>query len=281
MPATMRHRLRARALPAGIVLAAALAMAPLAHAASADDVVRPIDPDRPDLTNGTATVGRGVLQIETGVEYSRTSVGGAPTEQRFSVPLVLRFGVLDRLEVRVESEPLVRLRGAEDDTGFGDLKLGLKWGFFDVEEGDWRPALGLLPFVKLPTADAPIGSERPDFGLLLLISYNMPFDFSLDVNIGGAAIGQSHPSGYLAQGQLSGSLQRAVLTERLVGFVELFYFSRDDRDGHHRFGGDMGVIYRLTPDLAVDTALETTLTGRGPDFAVRAGLSTRFGGKTR
>jgi hypothetical protein len=194
---------------------------------------------------------------------------------------VLRIGVLDRLEVRVESEPFVRLRGDEDDTGYGDLKLGLKWGFYDVEEGDWRPALGLLPFVKLPIADAPIGSERPDFGVTLLLSFNMPADFSLDVNAGISAIGQTHPSGYLGQGQLSGSLQRSVLTEHLVAFAELFYFSRGERDGHHRFGGDVGVIYRLTPDLALDAAVETTLTGSGPDFAVRAGLSTRFGGKTR
>jgi hypothetical protein len=76
-------------------------------------------------------------------------------------------------------------------------------------------------------------------------------------------------------------VQRSLLTEHLVAFVELFYFSREERDGHHRFGGDVGVIYRLTADLAVDTAVETTLTGRGPDFAVRAGLSTRFGGKAR
>jgi Putative MetA-pathway of phenol degradation len=278
MPATMPHSRCVRALLPGIALALA---ASVAHAASAEDVVRPIDPDRPDVTNGTATVGRGVFQIETGFEYSRTSVGGSPTQKEFSVPLVLRIGVLDRLEVRVESEPFVRLRGDEDDTGYGDLKLGLKWGFYDVEEGDWRPAVGLLPFVKLPIADAPIGSERPDFGVTLLLSFNMPADFSLDANAGVSAIGQTHPSGYLVQGQVSASLQHSVLTERLVAFAELFYFSRGERDGRHRFGGDTGIIYRLTPDLALDTAVETTLTGSGPDFAVRAGLSTRFGGKTR
>jgi Putative MetA-pathway of phenol degradation len=277
MPATMPPGWCVRALLPGIALVLA---ASLAHAASANDVLRPIDPDRPDVTNGTATVGRGVFQIETGVEYSRTSVGGSPTQQEFNVPLVLRIGVLERLEVRIETEPLVNLSGDEDDTGYGDLKLGLKWGFSDVEEGDWRPALGLLPFVKLPIAKAPIGSERPDFGVTLLLSFNMPADFFLDANAGITAVGQSHPSGYLAQGQLSASLQRSVLTERLVAFAELFYFSRDERDGHHQFGGDVGVIYRLTPNLALDTAVGTTFTGRGPDFVVRAGLSTRFGGKT-
>ena len=256
----------------GLVLAGAAA---LAHAAE------PIDPDRPDLTNGTATVGRGVVQIETGVEWRRTSGDGSPTERRLGFPLVLRVGLLDRLEARLESEPLVHLQNAESDTGFGDLKLGFKWGFFDAVEGDWKPAIGVLPFVKLPTADAPIGSERPDFGVTLLLSFNMPQDFFLDVNAGLTVVGQTHPNGYLAQGLGSASLQRKFLDNRLSTFVELFVSSPDERDGRGRFGGDVGAIYWLTPDLTVDTAIETTFPATNREFAVRAGLSARFGGKTR
>jgi hypothetical protein len=270
MLAAMPRARCARAVLLGIALAWA---ARFAHGAD------PIDPDRPDVTNGTTTVGRGVVQIETGVEYARSSVGGSPPDRRLSVPLVLRIGLIDRLEARFEGEPLVRLRGADDDTGHGDFKVGLKYGFFDVEEGDWRPALGVLPFVKVPIASAPIGSERPDFGVTLLVSFNMPRDFALDVNAGLAAIGQTHPSGYLVQGLGSASLQRTLLAQRLVVFGELFFFSRDERDGHHRFGTDVGLLYRLTSHLAVDAAVETTLAGRGPDYAVRAGLSTRFGAK--
>lgn len=263
---------RARPLLLGLALALA---APLANAA---DVM---DPDRPDVTNGTTTVGRSVVQIETGVEYARSSGGGSPPERRLSVPLVLRIGLIDQLEARFEGEPLVRLRGDDDDTGHGDLKIGLKYGFFDVEEGDWRPALGVLPFIKVPIASAPIGSERPDFGVTLLVSFNMPGDFALDANAGLAVIGQTHPSGYLVQGLVSASLQRTLLAGRLVPFGELFFFSRDERDGRNRFGADAGMIFRLTPNLAVDAALETTLAGRGPDYTVRAGLSRRFGGAKR
>lgn len=254
------------------LLGVALALvAPLSAGAAA------IDPDRPDFTDSAATLGRGVLQIETGLEYARTSLGGSPAERRLAVETVLRVGLAERLEARLEAEPLVRLRGAEDDTGHGDLTLGLKYRFRDATEGDWRPALGVLPFVKLPIAEAPIGSERPDFGATLLASFDLPRDLGLDVNAGLAAIGQTRPSGYLVQGFASASLQRALQPQRLQAFAELFFFSREEGDGRYRLGADVGVVYHLTPSLAADAAVETTLAGRGPDYAVRAGLSMRFG----
>jgi hypothetical protein len=263
----LSHR-RARRFLIGVALALA---APLRAGADA------IDPDRPDFTDSAATLGRGVLQIETGLGYGRTSLGGSPAERRLAVETMLRVGLAERLEGRLEAEPLVRLRGAEDDTGHGDLTLGLKYRFRDAIEGDWRPALGVLAFVKVPIAEAPIGSERPDFGATLLAGFDLPWDLGLDVNAGLAATGQTRPSGYLVQGFASASVQRALQPERLQAFAELFFFSREERDGRYRLGADVGIIYLLTPSLAADVAVETTLAGRGPDYAVRAGLSMRFG----
>jgi hypothetical protein len=37
------------------------------------------------------------------------------------------------------------------------------------------------------------------------------------------------------------------------------------------------VIYLLTRRVALDAAVETTLTGQGPDYAFRAGFSVRLG----
>jgi hypothetical protein len=272
MPAGMLSACRARPLLLGVALALA---APLAQAADM------IEPDRPDVTDSTTTVGRGVFQIETGVEYSRTSEGGGPPEYWLSVPIVLRVGLIDRLEVQLGGEALVRLRNSEEDTGNGDLTIALKYRFLHANEGDWWPALGVLPYVKVPTARAPIGTERPDFGATLLVGFNLPWDLALDANAGLAAIGQTHSGGFLLQGLVSASLQRTLLAERLVVFGELFFFSRGERDGRDRFGGDSGLIYRLTPNLAVDAAVETTLAGGGPDYTIRAGLSTRFGRVTR
>ncbi|HEV8440956.1 MAG TPA: transporter [Methylomirabilota bacterium] len=238
-----------------------------------DDAVAP---DRPDVTNSTQTVPPGAVQLETGLEYSRASQADAPAERRLALQGTLRVGVTTRLELRLEGEPLVRLRGSDEDTGPGEWALGLKYRFLDQAEPSWRPSLGLHAFVKLPTAREPIGSGRADVGVLALATWDLPWDLGLDVNAGVAAVGQSHPDGYLIQGLVSASLSKQI-TERLSGFVELFFASRDRRDGRDNVGFDTGVLFLLTRALAADAAVGTLLGGRGPDYVFRAGLSLRLG----
>ena len=235
-----------------------------------------VTPDRPGVTDDTQTVPFGAFQIEAGLEYARTNVAASPAERQLAVQATFRAGLADRLEVRLEGEPLVRLRGAEQDTGHGDLTLGFRYRFLDAPDGYWWPSLGVQPFVKFPIARAPIGSERPDFGFLALASLNLPSQLSLDVNAGLVAMGQARPNGYLLQALTSASLERAI-TARLSGFVDLFFASRGERDGRDALGLDAGLVYLLTQRVALDVAVGTGLAGRGPEYVFRAGGSTRFG----
>jgi hypothetical protein len=239
-----------------------------------EDVPSKVAPDRPDVSNSTETVPLGALQIETGLEYARSSVADGPDERRLAAQATIRTGLTDRLEVRLEGEPLVRLRQEQDDTGIGDLDLGLKYRFFDPPEGQWWPSLGVQPFIKVPVAKTPIGSARTDFGLLALATQELPWQLSLDVNAGLVAVGQPH--GYLLQALASASVSREF-TERLSPFVEVFFASRDERDGRDTLGLDAGVIYFLTRRLALDAAMAAAFRGNGPDYAFRAGFSLRIG----
>src|SRR3989442_1346092 len=53
----------------------------------------PISPDRPSVTNNTETVRPGVAQLETGVEYAKSSIGGGESDRRFAAQLALRTGL--------------------------------------------------------------------------------------------------------------------------------------------------------------------------------------------
>ena len=235
-----------------------------------------IDPDRPDLSFSAKTVGAGRVQLETGVLYERTRTAAEPTERRLLAETTLRIGVGDRFELRVDSEPIVRLSGAEDATDVGDFRLGAKWRFLDAVEGALGPALALLPFVKLPTAPTPIGTGKPDYGLLLLATVELPADFALDANAGVVAIGQTRPSGYLVQALVSASLSRK-LGAAVTTFGEIFYASREEWSGRDQVALDAGVVWTVLPNLALDAAVGTSLYGRAPDVFVRAGGSVRFG----
>jgi hypothetical protein len=257
-----------------LALAVALVALLGSAAAAADDDA--IDPDRPDLSFSAKTVGAGRVQLEAGVLFERTRLAGEPTERRFSTEATLRIGVGERLELRIDAEPFVRLRGAEDDTDVGDFRLGAKWRFLDAAPNGGWPALALLPVVKLPTAPTPIGSGKADYQLLLLASFELPASFALDVDAGIGAIGQTQPSGYLVQAQVSASLSRK-LGAAVTTFAEIFYASREEWSGRDQVAVDAGIVWTVLPDLALDAAVGTSLYGRQPDVFVRAGGSIRFG----
>lgn len=253
-------------------LATAILLGLWAAAAPAQD----INPDRPDLTTSAEIIPAGALQIETGLEYARERVGGGPTERQLSVQGVLRLGLTPALEISIEGEPFVWLRAAEDDHGSGDYTLGLKYRFHAPAPDGGGPALALKPFVKLPIAREPIGSERPDFGALLLMSIALPWGLSLDANAGVAAIGQRRPEGFIPQGIASASLSWAA-TEHLTTITELFFSTKDERGGRDGLLTTVALMYRVTPRLAVDAGMRTTLAGRGPDWSALIGLSVRLG----
>ena len=236
-----------------------------------------IEPNRPSISVNAKLVPPGGFQIESGIAIGSERKAGEPREQRFEIDVDLRVGVTSRLEIDVSDEPFVRLHGPDDDTGHGDITLGFKYRFVEATEGEaWPPHFGVKPFVKLPTASAPIGSERPDFGLLLLATFELPSQFSLDLNVGGVAVGQTRPNGYLGQAIAAASLSRTV-TPGLSLFGEIFFNSRQERGGRDLLGVDAGAVYLVTRRIAVDLAAQTSLHGPGPDWVVRTGVSVLFG----
>jgi Putative MetA-pathway of phenol degradation len=239
---------------------------------ASQDLPLEVAPDRPSLTNSAQTVPVGALQIELGLEYAPSSLAASPPERRLAMQATLRAGLTDRLEVRLDSEPLVWLRQAQDHTGLGDVALGMKYRFFDPPEGGWWPSLGIEPTANLPVGNMPIGSGRTDFGVRLLASQDLPWQLSLDINARPVAVGQVQPHGYLLQALTSDAVSRKV-GEHQSPYAEVFFASREERDERETLGLDAGIIYFLTRRKALDAAMGTTLTGQGPDYVLRAGFS--------
>jgi hypothetical protein len=246
----------------------------IASPAAAEDSER-IQSDRPSVSASTYTVQPGAVQIESGVAYSHTSVGGSPAERQFSLDVTLRTGLTEHLEIRLDGEPVVVTWGSRDDTGWGDLSIQAKHRFYDGKEGRWWPSLGVLPFIKFPTAHAPHGTSVPDFGLIGLASFTLPWGFGLDTNLGVAALAE-RPRDYLGQGVASAALDHDI-GEWWSVYGEVFFASASERGGRGSVGFDAGVEFFVTRTLVVDVAAQTSLAGPGPDYSIRAGLSVRFG----
>jgi len=259
--------------PSGLIAFCAILALGTSVAVAEEDL---IPTDRPSLSTSTVTVPPGALQIESGVEYTRSRLSHGQNEQQFLVDVLLRAGITSRLEARLDMNPLVWLKDADTNIGFGDLTLSVKYRFFDSPEGSRWPSLGVLPFVKLPTARSPIGSERVDFGCTALATFDLPWQLSLDANVGLAGLGQSQGAAFLLQETVSASLNRQI-SARWAMYGELFYASPSERGSRDVVGFDTGVQFLVLPRVVLDMAAQVARGTPGPDFAIRAGLSVRFG----
>jgi outer membrane protein OmpA-like peptidoglycan-associated protein len=132
----------------------------------------------------------------------------------------LAFGATSRLELfagfgiqhRVDADALFQ-NGIYNDlpfvrtpweTGFGDIRAGLKYKFLDDYHGD-PVALALQGWVKIPTADEDkgLGTGKADFGANLLISKNLGDFADLHGIIGYEKKGDpTVPSGLIGTGGL-------------------------------------------------------------------------------
>ena len=113
-----------------------------------------IEPDRPDVTNGTHIVDVGLLQMEFGGLFSRSG-----SSRNLGTPLTFRLGLTDWLEMRVGGDGFLSFSDPQGrQTGIGNIQVGAKLRLWADPGG--IPVLSILPTINLPTAseDKGLGS---------------------------------------------------------------------------------------------------------------------------
>jgi hypothetical protein len=240
-----------------------------------DQAERPeqIEPDRPDVTNGTRIVPLGVVQVEFGGLYLRNT----PDQRSANSPFTVRVGITDWLEARVGADGvLTNTTGGLRTTGFGNVQLGAKLRLWADPGG--APVLSILPGVTLPTADADrgLGSGDVDVDVVALTGTDIGHRGHIDVNYGIGSIGAGQGRGHFAQHLASGSLSAAV-TSRWNPYVEVFWFSKTEAGGSAQTSMDTGLIYELGAHFALDSGVQFGLGGTSPGFAAFGGVSILVG----
>jgi len=251
------------------VAGAALALMLLPAAAAAQEQ---IEPDRPDVTNGTHIVDIGLLQIEMGGLYTRPASGA----RSLGSPVTARVGLTDWLEARVGNDGIVtQTDGFTRQTGIGNTQLGAKLRLWADPGG--VPVLSVLPSINLPTADAAagLGSGDVDMTVAVLTGTDIGRRWHADANYGIGAIGAGGGQPHFAQHLVSLSVSVAA-TDNLNPYVESFWFSKQDPDGGAVTAFDAGAIYELGARYAVDGGFQSSVS-RPRDVAVFAGISIVVG----
>jgi len=236
-------------------------------------VEQPLEPDRPDVTNGTHIVGTGLLQIEFGGLYTRST----PGERTFGSPFSARIGLFDWLETRIGTDGfLTQTDGNSRATGMGNVQIGAKLRLWANPGG--IPVLSILPTVNLPTASAErgLGSGDNDYTLVLLTGTDIGMRGHVDINYGIGSIGAGGGLPHFVQHLVSVSASLAA-TERWNPYAEGYWFSRQDAEGGAMTAVDIGAIYTVSPRLAFDGGVQAGVSQAAPDIAAFGGVSVVVG----
>ncbi len=243
-----------------------LGTAVLAGAAGASAQAPELVTDRPDRTESATVVPRGLLQVETGYQFTRE--GGVDS---FAAPGTLfRIGLGGRTELRLGHAGVV---GAEGRRGAGDSEVGAKVNLLRADGR--RPELAIVGGLSLPTGDSRFSSDGADPSFLVAVAHELAPRLALGYNAGAAWASSPDAPGRDAFVVYSLALGIGV-TERLGAFVEVFGDRQVAAEVATSVSADGGLTLLLTDVLQLDVAVGRGLRGPADDLFVGAGLSFRL-----
>ncbi|MES2898855.1 MAG: transporter [Pseudomonadota bacterium] len=263
------RRTRFHALSIAGALAALCAFP--AHADDKDQIVT----DRPDFVEGSNVVGAGRLQIETGLAWDRNAAQGVKERATYT-PTLLRYGISDTLEVRLETDGRLQRTTSEGplrlrERGYGDVSLGVKWHAMDAVGN--KPSVGVLVHADLESGSSAFRGDgiRPS----VRVAAEWEFENGMSMGIMPGLVYQRGEQGGVSG--MFGITFGKPITETLTSFFELSspQIARSRRGGTEAVF-TTGLAYLLTNTVQLDTALSRGLNSRTTDYSFTIGISVKL-----
>jgi hypothetical protein len=240
-----------------------------------------IDTDGPDYVESTEVVGARRFQFETG-PYLRNDTRNGARLRAGSTPLLLKAGLSETVEARLETDGYARLSGTEmagspmaAKSGFADTALGLKWHVHDQAPGSPTPTLAWIAHLELPSGSPALRGQGVRPSLRAVLGWSLPFEMSLGVMPGlkydSREDGHRYPSGVL------GVVLGRWWTPRLRTFVE----SSAEQIARQENGGvvlykDIGAAYLLSDNWQLGGRAGWAANRNTPSRYVMLSLAARF-----
>ncbi|KQY11853.1 hypothetical protein ASD28_04295 [Massilia sp. Root133] len=236
-------------------------------AARADDDT--INPDRPNVANSSQVVGSHRVQLETGVQWDRQRDLEAHV-RTLTTPTLLRIGVADALELRVETDGRTIEHAGDPasgahtvSAGWADLSAGVKWHVADPD--GMRPSVGMIAEVALPMGSAALRGSGFRPSIELPVEWDLGHDWSLGVMPG--VVRDSD----VTYGVFAASVGKAF-SERLHGFAEV----AAPQIGHGTQAiVDTGVSWLVNRDCQIDAMVVHGVNRQTPGLSLAFGVSVR------
>jgi hypothetical protein len=236
--------------------------------------VEPLATDRPDFTEASSTVGKGVFQIETGYTFIEDRKDGVVLQGHSWGEALMRYGFLaDWLELRLGVFPISERSTDEGSTsGVEDLYVGVKLAL--TEQSGWWPEMALTPQATVPTGS----SHFQNYATLVGVNWLYGWDINDFLATGGStqinkAIDEELDS--YAEFAQSWTINY-TLSEQLGAYTEWFALVPSGTqlaETEHYFDG--GFTFKFNKDVQWDIRGGVGLNDAAADYFVGTGLSVR------
>lgn len=200
---------------------------------------------RPGQSIGPYTVGSHVLQIQSGMEYDKTSNEG--TARTLINNNVIRFGLANKWETSAVFD--LRTDQYRDTgvpnfslSGLSNVQVGLRYNIIDHPNG-WIPSLGVQVRTRVPMHSSDYKIDRFAPVMALATGHSLDNGWGFNTNWIAAYDGNSTQPDYNYTLNLS-----FPITNRWSGYVENYGQMGSDFDTYF----DGGIAYLVNQNLQVD-----------------------------
>ncbi len=198
---------------------------------------------RPGQSIGALTVGRGVYQVQTGLNLDWAGTSDDRLTQ-VTETTDLRIGLSERFELSAliagASAEVATPTGRRYDRGFSDTQVGGRYSFF--EQDGWRPTLAVRGHVLLTLQDEDFRRRNPGANVIVVAEWGLTDLLALTANLSRTWTGDdSRSTDYI-------TTLGFALSDRWSSFVEVY----GGLSGEVTANYDGGFAYLVADDLSLD-----------------------------
>ena len=193
-------------------------------------------PNRPTFSTTAEAVQKGVFEVELGLEAA---------DGHQNINALLKFGLLEKLELRFGNYPILRASGV---VGFGDSSAGLKFRF--IRQKGVLPTFSALYTAVIPSATAGLGAGALGHSAGILVSKDFG-KHHLDFNESVQWLGRPDANGF-DRNYFTALAYAHPLTAKLQFTAEIAGYSRANATTPSTLTILSAVTYAVSSRLVLD-----------------------------
>ncbi len=177
--------------------------------------------DLANFPNSAYTLPQGGFYLETTpISYTSASKRSSP---QYNAEYLLRYGLLDDIEVRLYSQGFTVQGNPNKAVGFSPLTFDTKIHFWDEWEDYYLPAAGLEVLLQTDLLGSPAFNAGLQPAMSLNFDQTLPYEFEIEYNVGAARFQDpQNLDKSVWDATFSWAIQRAM-TEDIDLFINGYY----------------------------------------------------------